>query len=60
MIDWIPGRDRDRERDMVLFVLRTPVTSGMVPDVTMVQGTELAIRSLRRDLAPGISTASSP
>lgn len=40
--------------------IRTPVTSGIVPDVTMVHGAERAIRSWRRDLAPGTSRASSP
>ena len=40
--------------------IRTPVTSGTVPDVTMAQGAERAMSSARRARAPGISTASAP
>jgi hypothetical protein len=43
-----------------VLIMRTPVTRGTVPEVTMVHGAERAIRSWRRDRAPGISTASSP
>lgn len=43
-----------------LRTLSQPVTRGDVPEVTMAQGWEAVVRVVRRERAPGISTASSP
>lgn len=54
------GREEVERTQWGVGTRPTPVTSGTVPEVTIAQGADFEIKSRSRDLAPGISTASSP